>query len=230
MYAPPDVLPLIIQRNTARFNESLLKYSPPETTSHLNPLRDGPNKVVDDLIAQFHDRYHDIDFSLPEFVAGWARQFGTEGYAAIEKMCHDIRASLPPPIDMEKATLDELFQNIGKQISLSALFQRFLEGDEERYFFEALKISPDVCQNRSAIFCALQEYLATDPSEYDKEILWLVIRALRNGGIVSPDHSHILVDFIDSVSDKNFSEAFRIIASSTLGEVLAMEEQLINDR
>lgn len=216
MYAPTDVLPLIIQRNTARFNEVLLKYSPPETATHLNPLRDGPSEVVDELIGQFHGRYHDIDFSLPEFVAGWARQFGARGYAAIEKLCEDIRASKPGDIDLETATLDELFRDIGKQVSLPALLQRFLEGDEERYFFEALKITPDVCHNRSAIFSALQEYLATDPSEYDKEILWMVIRALRNGGIVSPDHSHILVDFIDSVSDKNFSEAFRIIASSTL--------------
>ncbi len=35
---------------------------------------------------------------------------------------------------------------------------------------------------------------------------------------------------MDSVSDKDFSEAFQIIASSTLGAVLAMEEELINDR
>jgi hypothetical protein len=142
-----------------------------------------------------------------------------------------MRASRPKNINLETATLDEIFKNIGNQISLPALLQRFLEGDEERYFYEVLKITPDVCHNRSAIFAALQKYLATDPSEHEKEVLWMVIRALRNGDdTASSNHSHILVDFIDSVSDKNFSEAFRIIASSTLGEVLAIEEELINDK
>ena len=110
------------------------------------------------------------------------------------------------------------------------MLQRFLEGDEERYFFETLGVTPDKSNDRNALFIALKNYLLSEPSEHDQEVLWIAIRSLRNGGIVSPDHSHILVDFIDSVSDEEYLTGFRIIASSTLSEVLVREEKLIDDR
>ncbi len=62
----------------------------------------------------------------------------------MRKLCETLRASRPKKINLEIATLDELFENIGKDISLSALLQRFLEGDEERYFFETLGITPEL--------------------------------------------------------------------------------------
>lgn len=187
--------------------------------------------MVDSLIEEFSGRYHEIDFSLSEFIAGWARQFGRAGYTAIARLCEDIRASRPLPLDLEHANLDDIFRHqIQSQISLSSMLQRFLEGYEERYFFETLGVAPDKSHDRHTLFTALKNYLLSEPSEHDQEVLWIAIRSLRNGGIVSPDHSHILVDFIDSVSDEDHLTGFRIIASSTLSEVLAREEKLIDDR
>lgn len=116
-----------------------------------------------------------------------------------------MRASRPLPLDLEHASLDDIFRHqIQSQISLSSMLQRFLEGDEERYFFETLGVTPDKSNDRDALFTALKNYLLSEPSEHDQEVLWIAIRSLRNGGITSPDHSHILVDFIDSVSDEDY--------------------------
>lgn len=96
--------------------------------------------------------------------------------------------------------------------------QRFLEGDEERYFFETLSIQPTECHKPRAIFEAIKRYIHTPPDDFDQEILWVVIRSLRNGGNISPDHSHICVNWIDEIGDLKSKEAFAIIASNTFEE------------
>lgn len=231
IYAPAEVLTLIIQRNAASFNQILEhKYSGTQKNiPYLDVLQDGPEKVVDALIAQFHGRYGEIDFDLPEFVAGWARQFQKSWYVALERLCESMRASKPAPLDLENASLDDVLRHcIFSLISLQNLLQRFLEGDEKRYLFETLGITSDI-SDRWTIFTTLQTYLRSHPSEHDKEVLWIAIRSLRNGDTLGSDDNPIFVDFIDSVCDQDFSGAFDIIASSTLHEVLAREHTLIND-
>jgi hypothetical protein len=60
-------------------------------------------------------------------------------YEALECLYESIEGYKPPELNTKNASMDDLLQySIIGNISLTFLYQRFLEGDEERYLFETL--------------------------------------------------------------------------------------------
>jgi hypothetical protein len=68
LYAPPEVLQIIIQRNTMKFAADIGRYDSPEL---LDPLIHGPKKIIDHIIKEYGGKYHSVIFDLSNFMAGW---------------------------------------------------------------------------------------------------------------------------------------------------------------
>lgn len=229
MYAPPEVLPSIILRNTAQFADRTLRHTTDDYEKYrdaIDPFIHWPEAAIAHVCQLFAWKYEFLDFVLPNYMAGWWRQFGKAGYRALSLFCADKKKNTPPP-PWPDASAEELLQ-AGVDFGYSYLFQQFLEGDEERYFFETLGLDPSVWNDRRALFAGLRRYAESEPNDYDKELLWIAMRRITNGGIISPSHDHILLDWIEGVSDLPAKDAFAFIRTHTYEIVCAMEIQWIN--
>ncbi len=223
IYADDATLELIIQRNTLLFAQDTFdKLKPPVNleayTESIHPLKHGVLPAIRQFLQYLAGRHSKIQGDMNTYMAGWGRQFWAEGYQALKEFCLDFEPKkVLKNIDDLAVLLDDIFAEMteaGVTLSRSFLFQRFLEWDEERYFFTTLWLSPNQSQDRNAILQALKNYLKSDPGEHEKELLWICLRSLRNGGVISPDHSHIWLQWLDWVSHHSYGDGFAKISSS----------------
>lgn len=224
---PTKYLHLVIERNVWIFAQKIFKlwisnFSEDLIYENINPITNGPIKVMAFIDFLFQGQYRNINFDLPEFMGGWWRYFQDEGYEALNILVgNQFKECRKDTHDKGVFSEDFLFN-----LHNGLLAQRFLEWDEWRYISKVLELSDIDKQNELEIYNKLKEYIKNIKNSTEKELLWRSLCSIKDVTSLFPVMGdRIKLDFLDKIRQAGSEKMFYAITSYSLEEILILEKE-----